>query len=91
MLFALGELGDTPIPNALDALSAEDFLATLEAALQARQAVRADPLLASPPTQSSGENPAPQPGQGSQETSQADAPPWPLTVEGRAALEARLH
>eukprot|EP00971_Amphidinium_carterae_P344359 6484717-Amphidinium_carterae.1 len=91
MLFAFGELGDTPIPNALDALSAEDFLDTLETALQARQAVRENPLWPLPPVRSSEANLAPPPGQEGPETSQAAAPPWPLTVEGRAALEARLH
>eukprot|EP00971_Amphidinium_carterae_P053698 1057714-Amphidinium_carterae.1 len=37
-LFALGELGDTPIPNAMDVMSSEEFLAVLETTLQARQA-----------------------------------------------------
>eukprot|EP00971_Amphidinium_carterae_P112918 2236287-Amphidinium_carterae.1 len=43
MLAVLGELGDTPIPNALDAQSVEECMDLLETALQARQAVRLNP------------------------------------------------
>eukprot|EP00971_Amphidinium_carterae_P289030 5738865-Amphidinium_carterae.1 len=44
MLAVLGELGDIPQPSALDEQSVEEFMDLLETALQARQAVRLNPL-----------------------------------------------
>eukprot|EP00971_Amphidinium_carterae_P314916 6260176-Amphidinium_carterae.2 len=95
MLVVLGELGDTPIPNAQDTQSVEEFMEVLETALQARQAVtvRANPLWNTEPAESGGLDPASSASQGGPETIPVAPRPkaWPFSAEYTEALEARLH
>eukprot|EP00971_Amphidinium_carterae_P119071 2358928-Amphidinium_carterae.1 len=87
MLVVLGELGDTPTPNALDEQSVEEFMETLEAALQARQAVRRNPLWDQASSRTGEENLAPP----QAPANQMEGEPSPLPDGFVEDLEARLH
>eukprot|EP00971_Amphidinium_carterae_P177534 3520779-Amphidinium_carterae.1 len=90
MLVVLGELGDTPTPNPLDQQSVEEFMDTLETALQARQAVRLNPYWGQASSRTGEENLAP-PQAPPSRMEEGEGEPFPLPDGFVEDLEARLH
>eukprot|EP00971_Amphidinium_carterae_P071770 1419510-Amphidinium_carterae.1 len=91
MLVVLGELGDTPTPNALDTQSLEDFTDMLATAVQARQAARANTIRSADHAGPGEEDLASSNPQSGPRTHSSERRPFPFSQEYVANLEARLQ